>query len=122
MVPPLPWWQGQIDFPIPLSKVSKCHEDYEVMFPPGSLFDPEDVARPHSPTTSFDFCFDPTYDQALEGMLAELPIMPTTMDSVTHIVSLPNVCGLFGDTSIPVVVQRGQVYLTSGSGVSCPWK
>jgi hypothetical protein len=39
-VPPPPWWQGQIDFSIPLSKVSKCHEDYEVMFPPGSLFNP----------------------------------------------------------------------------------
>jgi hypothetical protein len=49
-------------------------------------------------------------------MLAELLNMPTAMDSVTYIVGLPCVCGLFGNTLIPVVVRRGQVYLTSGSG------
>ncbi len=81
--PPLCWWQGQIDFSIPLPKVSQGDEDYKVVFPPSSLFDPDEVASPPSPTTTFNFPFNPMSDQTLEGMLAELPDMPTTMDSVT---------------------------------------
>jgi hypothetical protein len=71
------------------------------MFPLGSLFDTDDIAHPPSPTAPFTFPFDPSSDHALDGMLAEIPAVPTTMDSVTHIVGIPRFCGLCGVTSIP---------------------
>jgi hypothetical protein len=39
--PPPHWWQNQIDFSIPLPKVSQCCDNFEMVFPPGSLFDPD---------------------------------------------------------------------------------
>jgi hypothetical protein len=77
------WWQYQILFSNPLPKVS---QQFLIVFPPGTLFDPDDLAQPPSPSTPFDFPFDPTSDQALAGML--LPDTPTNMDSVTHVVGL----------------------------------
>jgi hypothetical protein len=92
--PPPCWWQEQIDFAILVPKMTKGHDNFRLMIPPGSLFDPDDVNRLPSPTTPFAFPFNPTSDQALNGMLADLPYMPTAMDSVTHMVGLPRVCGL----------------------------
>jgi hypothetical protein len=37
-------WQNQNDFSIPLPKVSQCRDNFEMVFPPGSLFDPDDLA------------------------------------------------------------------------------
>jgi hypothetical protein len=43
-------------------------------------------------------------DQALVGMLADLPDMPTAMDSFTHVIGLPRICGLSGDSSTSVTI------------------
>jgi hypothetical protein len=101
--PPPHWWQHHIDFSIPLPKVSRCHDDFEMVFPPGSLFDPDDLAQP-PPSMPFAFPIDPTSDQALVGMLADLPDMPPAMDSVTHVIGLPRICGLSGDSSTSVTI------------------
>ena len=67
-------------------------------FPVGLMVDDTNMARPPSPTTPFEFPFDPTVDQYFASVLAELPDIPSTMDSVTTVVSSPWVCGLNGDT------------------------
>jgi hypothetical protein len=103
-LPPL-WWQGQIDFHLPLPKVSRCRDNIDIMFPPGSLFDPDELAWPPSPTTPFGFPFDPTSDQAFAGMVAELPDLPNTIDSVMHVVGLPRVCGLSGNSMTLVTIR-----------------
>jgi hypothetical protein len=79
-----------------------------MVFPPGSLFDPNDLARP-SPSTPFAFPINPTSDQALVEMLTNLPDMPTAMDSVTHVVGLLHVCGLSGDPSTSVTIHTSSV-------------
>jgi hypothetical protein len=81
------------------------------MFPPGSLFDPDELAWPPSPTTLFGFPLDPTSDQAFAGMVAELPDLPNTMDSIMHVVGLPRVCGLSGDSMTLVTIRSsGSAY------------
>ena len=97
--------QGQIDFSILVPKMTKCHDDPTCMFPPGSLLDPDEVNHPPSPVMPFDFPLDLASDQALDGMLAGLPYMPTAMDSVTHMVGFPRVCGLSDETSTTVTVR-----------------
>jgi hypothetical protein len=84
------------------------------MFPLGSLFDPDDHAWPPSPTTPLAFPFNYGSDQTLDELLADLPDSPSTMDSVTHIVGIPRVCGLSGDVSTTVTVKQTGVrnYLT----------
>jgi hypothetical protein len=42
--PPPHQWQNHIDFSIPYPKVSQCCDNFEMVFPPGSLFDPDDLA------------------------------------------------------------------------------
>jgi hypothetical protein len=103
--PPPYWWQEQIDFAILVPKMTKGHDNFRLMFPLESLFDPDDINHSPSPTTPFAFPFDPTSDQALDGMLADLPYMPMAMDSVTHMVGLPCICGLSDDSSTSVTVR-----------------
>jgi hypothetical protein len=67
-------------------------------FPVRSMVDDTDMARPPSPTTPFEFPFDLTVDQYFASVLAGLPDIPSTMDSVTRVISSPRVCGLNGDT------------------------
>jgi hypothetical protein len=81
-----------------------------MIFPPGSLFDPDDLAWPPSPTTPLGFPLDYGSDQALDGLLADLPDSPSTMDSVTHIVGVPCICGLSGDISTTVTVQQTSMH------------
>ena len=92
--PPPSLCQGQIDFSVPVPKMTKSHDNPTWMFPPGSLLDPDDINHPPSLTTPFEFPLDLKSDQTLDGMLAGLPYMPTAMDSVTHMVGFPRVCGL----------------------------
>jgi hypothetical protein len=102
--PPPHWWQDQIDFRIPLPKISRHRDEHATMFPPGSLFDPEGLDGPPSSTSAFDFPFDLTPSQALVGMMADLPDIPSILDSVTHVVGLPRICDLSGNTSSTVTV------------------
>jgi hypothetical protein len=74
-----------------------------MVFPLGSLFDPDDLSQPPL-SMPFAFPINPTSDQALVGMLADLTDMPTAMDSVTHVVGLLRVCGLSGDSSTSVTI------------------
>jgi hypothetical protein len=46
----------------------------------------------------FAFPINPPSDQALVGMLANLPDMLPAMDSVIHVIGFPRVCGLSGDS------------------------
>ncbi len=111
--PSPPWWRDQIEFNLPLPKVSRYHDNLTVMFPPGSLFDPDDLAWPPSPTTPIAFPFDYGSDRALDELLADLPDSPSTMDSITHIVGILRVCGLSGDMSTTVTVLQTGVHNNS---------
>jgi hypothetical protein len=91
-----------------------------MVFPPGSLFDPDDLEQP-PPSTPFAFPLNPTSDQAFVGMLADLSDMPTAMDSVTHVVSLLRICGLSGDSSTSVTIHTSSAnnmpLLDTGSNI-----
>ena len=63
-------------------------------FPPNSLFDL--TSRPISPTS---VTIDLRANQELDSTLAQLPDLPSIMDSVTHVVCSPRVCGVHGDSS-----------------------
>jgi hypothetical protein len=97
------WWQDQIQLNIPLPKVQRCTATPDGIFPPGSIFDPDELARPPLPSMPFDFPFDVSSDNAIEDMHPGIPPnVPSVMDSVTHVVDLPRVCGLVGD-SLPTI-------------------
>jgi hypothetical protein len=74
-----------------------------MVFPLGSHFNPDNLAHPY-PLPHL-----PTSDQALAGMLADLPDMPAAMDSVTHVIGLPRICGLSFDTSTSVTIHTSSV-------------
>jgi hypothetical protein len=67
-------------------------------FPVGSIADDKDITRPNSPITPFEFPFDPTVDQYFDSVIAMLLDLPSTMDSVTCVITNPCVCGLNGDS------------------------
>jgi hypothetical protein len=67
-------------------------------FPVGWILDDTDIAHLTSPITPFEFPFDPTVDQYFDSVLAMLPEIPSTMDSVTRVITNPCVCGLNGDS------------------------
>jgi hypothetical protein len=75
-------------------------------FPSGSMVDDTTLDRPTSPTMPFEFPFDPKANQCYASMLAEVPDIPSTMDSVTQVVSNPQICGLTGDTCSHVRVMQ----------------
>ncbi len=75
-------------------------------FPSGSMVDDTTLDRPPSPTMLFEFPFDLKADQYYDSMLAELPDISSTMDSVTRVVGNPQVCGLTGDTHSHVQVMQ----------------
>ena len=58
-------------------------------FPVGWILDDTDISRPHSPITPFEFPFDPTVDQYFDSVIATLPGIPSTMDSVTQVITNP---------------------------------
>ena len=67
-------------------------------FPVGSIADDKDITRPNSPITPFEFPFDPTVDQYFDSVIATLPDFPSTMDSMTCVITNPHVCGLNGNS------------------------
>jgi hypothetical protein len=66
-------------------------------FPAGPITDDKDITRPSSPSTPFEFLVDDGGDQYFDSVIAALPNIPSTMDSVTRIITSPRVCGLNGD-------------------------
>jgi hypothetical protein len=51
-------------------------------FPAGSIADAKDITRPSSPSTPFEFPVDDGGAQYFDSVIAELPDIPSTMDSV----------------------------------------
>jgi hypothetical protein len=66
-------------------------------FPVGLIADDKDITCPSSPATPFEFPFDHTGVQDFDSVIATLPDLPSTMDSVTRVITTPRVCGLNGD-------------------------
>jgi hypothetical protein len=87
--------------PPPLDVVPGKDEDgnggHPHYFPVGSIADDKDITCPCSPATPFEFPFDHTGDQYFDSVIATLLDLPSTMDSVTCVITTPHVCGLNGD-------------------------
>ncbi|KAL7555072.1 hypothetical protein ACHAWF_018706 [Thalassiosira exigua] len=62
--------------------------------PSCSMFDPSTVDRPISPDLVCDFPLDLKQDAEFDSLLAELPQMPSLLDSVVHVVDRPRVLGI----------------------------
>jgi len=58
-------------------------------FPAGSIADDRKITRPNSPSTPFEFPENDGGAQYFDSIIAELPDIPSTMDSVTRIVNNP---------------------------------
>ena len=50
--------------------------------------------------------FDLRYDQELESAITQLPMMPSILDSMTHVVCSPRVCGVTSDDVSSVKILR----------------
>ena len=72
--------------------------------PPCSLFD--GFTRPTSPTSVITSALTLRYDQEADSLLAQLPPVASLMDSVTHVVCSPRVCGVKGDDMFSVKILR----------------
>ena len=70
---------------------------HPLYFPAGSIADDTDITRPRSPATPFEFPFDDAPDRYVDRVIDMLPDLPSTMDSVTRVITTPRVCGLNGD-------------------------
>ena len=70
---------------------------HPLYFPAGSIADDTDITRPRSPATPFEFPFDDARDRYVDSVIDTLPDLPSTMDSVTRVITTPRVCGLNGD-------------------------
>ena len=84
-------------------------------FPPNSLFDL--TSRPISPTS---VTIDLRANQELDSTLAQLPDLPSIMDSVTHVVCSPRVCGVHGDSSSITLhknMSKAQKMVDGGSNI-----
>ena len=70
--------------------------------PPGCLL--EAIHRPRSPTS---VAIDLRSDDTAASLLATLPDIPSTIDSVTHIVCSPRVCGVQSDLRSSIRLRDG---------------
>jgi hypothetical protein len=70
--------------------------------------------RPPSPT-SVTTILDLRKDQVMESVMAQLPEMPSILDSVTHVVCSPRVCGIQGDDGSSVRIIHITESLTNGN-------
>jgi hypothetical protein len=78
----------------PLQTIDQCQCSW---VPPGSMIDVATFDCAPSPTMPFEYSFDSKADKYYDSVLAELPDIPSTMDSVTRVLGTPRVCGLVGD-------------------------
>jgi hypothetical protein len=94
-------WQDQVCPPQPLPKIKSCTTNNEdVMFPPGSILDQDYLTCPPLPSTPFDFPFGVPLTNNIVALHPGLPPgSALVMDSVTHVVGLPRVCGLVGHST-----------------------
>ena len=58
-------------------------------FPVGSILDDTDIGHPNLPITPFEFPIDPTVDQYFDSVIATLPEISSTLDSVTRVITNP---------------------------------
>jgi hypothetical protein len=70
---------------------------------PCSLMDK--FMRPPSPTT-ITTMLDLRKDQVMESIMAQMSEAPSILDSVTHVVCSPRVCGVRGDDGPSVQIMR----------------
>jgi hypothetical protein len=68
--------------------------DLHERFPPCSLVDK--FMQPPSPTIVTTM-LDLHKDQVMESIMAQMPEAPSILDSVTHVVCSPQVCGVRGN-------------------------
>ena len=96
-----------LSYHLPMDKARPPPMETDAYFiPPGSSADPSILIRPASPTTPFEFPF-----QVAEETYCDFNVMDGTqqkclMDSVTHVVGLPRVCGLSMVDDLMVRVTR----------------
>ena len=96
-----------VSYEVPLDKACRPLDVGDDLFlPQGSLADPSLLIRPASPTTPFEFPFQVAEETYCDfNVSSGLPCVDL-MDSVTHVVGLPRVCGLSLDTDVVVRVSR----------------
>jgi hypothetical protein len=96
-----------VQYNIPLDKACLLQqEELDYMIPPGLLADPGILLRPVSPTTPFEFTFHTAEETYCDFNIPDGLPQPCLMDSVTHVVGLPRVCGLSLDDDLVVQVSR----------------
>ena len=78
----------------------------ECFIPPGSSADPSILLRPGSPMTPFEFPFHVAEETYCDFNVTDGLPCDTLMDSVTHVVGLPRVCGLALESDLVVSVSR----------------
>jgi hypothetical protein len=105
--PPV-WVQPLVEFHIPLDKARALPTEVEeyCIVPPGLSADPSILLRPASPTTPFEFPFHIAEEAYCDFNVSDGLPQPCLMDSVTHVVGLPRVCGLLLDDDLVVHVSR----------------
>ena len=70
----------------PTSQGPTMHITPDGIFPPGSIFYPDKLARPPLPSMPFTFSFDLSSSNAIEDMHLDIPPnVPSVMDCVTHV-------------------------------------
>jgi hypothetical protein len=70
--------------------------------------------RPPSPA-SVTTILDLRKDQVMESVMAQLPEVPSILDSVTHVVCSPRICGIRGDDGSSVRIMRVTESSTNGN-------
>jgi hypothetical protein len=110
--PPV-WVQPLVEFHIPLNKVRALPPEVEeyCLVPPGSLADLSILLRPASPTIPFKFPFHIAEKAYCDFDVSDGLPQPCLMDSVTHVVRLPRVCGLLFDNDLVVRVSCAETGL-----------
>jgi hypothetical protein len=100
--------QSLMEFHFLLDKAQALPTEVEeyCLVPLGPLADPSRLLWPAYPTTPFEFPFHIAEEAYCDfNVLDGLP-QPCLMDSVTHVVRLPRVCGLSLDDDLVVPVSR----------------
>jgi hypothetical protein len=96
-----------VEYHIPLDKARLVPQEASDYFiPPRSSEDPSILLRPASPTTPFEFPFNNAEESYCGFNVSDGLPQPCLMDSVTHVVGLPRVCGLSLVDDLVVQVSR----------------
>jgi hypothetical protein len=74
----------------------------------------DDYQRPPSPTFVTTM-INLREDQAMASILSELPEEPSLLDSVTHVICSPRVCGIKGDDDSSVGIMGVKDFKTIGN-------